>query len=330
MKCVRVILTLSLLAGLLGIAALAEKEPLLIYTSCPIDIMTQIEAAFEAANPAIDLEIYRSGTGTVTAKIAAELEAGNMLADLIFVADYATYEGYKAQDLLLAYDSPEAANLPEMLIDPDKCYYGARVFAMIIAYNTSLVADPPSRWSDLLDTEWSGQIVVADPQYSGSNVVTNAGLAMEYGLSYFRQLRANEVAIIKGNTKTATEVAAGAYLVSLTLDNMVRGMKAQGSPIDLVYPEDGAILLPSPIAIVKTSEHVDAAKKFVDYLLSAEGQQALVDIGNYVPARSDVAPPPGAPTLDELIAGCVDLGLDYLLATKDFYHDQFVRIVVEQ
>jgi len=324
------ILLVGLLVGSIGVTALAKKEKLLVYTSCPIDIMTQLEQAFEAANPDIDLEIYRSGTGTVTAKITTELEAGKVLADLIFVADYATYERYKALDLLLAYDSPEAVNLPEMLVDPDKCYYGARVFAMIIAYNTAQVTAPPTRWSDLLDTEWWGQIVVADPQYSGSNVVTNVGLALEYGLSYFRELRANEVVVIKGNTKTATEVAAGAFRVSLTLDNMVRGMKAQGSPIDLVYPEDGAILLPSPIAIVKTSEHVAAAKTFVDYLLSAEGQQVLVDIGNYIPARSDVAPPAGAPTLDELIAGSMDIGLDYLLNTKDFYLDQFVTIVIEE
>jgi len=323
------LLVVSLVVSI-GITALAVTEKLLIYTSCPIDIMTQIEQAFEAANPDIDLEIYRSGTGTVTAKIATELEAGKIFADLIFVADYATYEGYKAQDLLLAYDSPEAVNLPAVLVDPDKCYYGARVFAMIIAYNTARVTAPPTRWSDLLDSEWWGQIVVADPQYSGSNVVANVGLALEYGLSYFRQLRANEVVVIKGNTKTATEVAAGAYRVSLTLDNMVRNMKAQGSPIDLVYPEDGAILLPSPIAIVKTSEHVDAAKRFVDYLLSAEGQQALVDFGSYIPARSDVAPPAGAPTLDELIASSMDIGLDYLLDTKGFYLDQFVRIVIEE
>jgi iron(III) transport system substrate-binding protein len=119
-------------------------------------------------------------------------------------------------------------------------------------------------------------------------------------------------------------------MVGFTLDNMVRQMKAEGSPIDLIYPEDGAVLLPSPIAIIKTSEHIEAAKKFVDYVLSPAGQQALVDFGSYVPARADVAPPEGAPTLDELVAGSFDLPIGFLMATKDFYLDQFVKIMLEE
>lgn len=313
--------------GLLALPAVAEQEPLMVYTSCPLEIMTEIEKVFEAAHPEIDLQIYRSGTGTIVAKIAAEREAGKILADIVWVADYAYFETLKELGLLYPYDSPQAANLPAIFVDPDKCYYGARIFSMVIAYNTLLVDEPPQRWTDLLDPKWRGQIVSGNPQYSGSNVVATTALCLEYGLSYLRGLRENELAVVRGNSQAAAEIAAGAYMVGFTLDNIVRGMKAQGSPIDLVYPEDGAVFLPSPIGIIKTTEHLDAAKTFVDFVLSTAGQEALVTYGHYIPARPDVTPPPGTPTVDKIKV--MDLPLSFLLANKDFYTEQFIKILLE-
>jgi len=321
-------LTTVMLAGLLGLPALADKETLMVYTSCPIEIMTEIERVFEAAHPDIDVQVYRSGTGTITAKIAAEREAGKILADIVWVADYAYFESLKGLDLLYPYESPEAENLPSIFVDPDRCYYGARIFSMVIAYNTLLVDDPPRRWTDLLDKRWRGQVVTGNPQYSGSNVVATTALCLEYGLSYLKGLRGNEIAVVRGNSQAAAEIAAGAYMVGFTLDNIARGMKAQGSPIDLVYPEDGAVFLPSPIAIIKTSEHIGAAKTFVDFVLSPAGQEALVEYGSYIPARPDVAPPPDTPTVDQIHV--MDLPLSFLMANKDFYTDQFIRILLEE
>jgi len=321
-------LLVAVLAGLIALPALAEKETLMVYTSCPIEIMTEIERVFEAAHPEIDVQVYRSGTGTITAKIAAEREAGKILADIVWVADYAYFEGLKGLDLLYPYESPEAKNLPEIFVDPDRCYYGARIFSMVIAYNTLLVDDPPRRWTDLLDPKWRGQLVTGNPQYSGSNVVATTALCLEYGLSYLKGLRENEIAVVRGNSQAAAEIAAGAYMVGFTLDNIARGMKAQGSPIGLVYPEDGAVFLPSPIAIVKTSEHIEAAKTFVDFVLSPAGQEALVEYGSYIPARPDVAPPPDTPTVDQIHV--MDLPLSFLMANKDFYTDQFIKLLLEE
>lgn len=324
------ILLVGLLVGLFGLAALAEKEPLMIYTSVPIEIMTKIEEAFEAAHPDIDLQIYRSGTGKVTAKIAAEREAGRIQADLIWVADYSYFEQLKAADLLYAYESPQADKLLPAFVDKDHCYYAGRVICMVIAYNTTLVSpdEAPKTWEDLLDPRWSGLIAMGNPQYSGAVKVLVTALAHRYGIVYFEKLRANDIAIVKGNSKTAAEVAAGAYDVGVTLDYIVRNNKAQGSPIDLVYPEDGAAVIPSPIGIIKTSDHLGAAEKFLDFVLSPEGQQAIVEYGSFIPVRTDVPLPEGAPSLDELKV--LDVPLDYLMKNKDYYTDEFVRIVMEQ
>lgn len=324
-----IVLKVGLLAILMG-AGVVAKEPLLIYTSTPLEIMTEIEQIFEATYPNIDLQVFRSGTGKIAAKLAAEREAGKIQADLIWVAEYTYLEELKAEGLLYKYESPEAKNIPSLLVDKDGYYYGARIFALVIAYNTNLVKDPPQTWTDLLDPKWKGQIIIANPTYSGSNAIAAAVLGINYGLDYFHRLAANEPTVVQGNSQCVTEIAAGAYPVGVTLDNMVRNLKAQGSPIDLVYPKDGPIFLPSPIGIFATSEHIEAAKKFVDFVLSADGQRVLVEVGHYIPARMDVEGPAGTPTLEELVAMAMSAETEAILTNIDFYTQKFVEILLGQ
>lgn len=63
--------------------------------------------------------------------------------------------------------------------------------------------------------------------------------------------------------------------------------KADGEPVDIVYPAEGTVISPRPAAIIKTSPNVDNAKAFIDYLLSDEAQ-ALVAKAYLLPGRTDV------------------------------------------
>lgn len=322
------LLTLGGLMLLVGFG-LTARETVLLYTSVPIEIVTRLQRAFETAYPDIKLDIYRAGTGVIAAKIATEKEAGRILADLVWVADYTYLEDLKKQDLLYKYLPPEAASVPAALVDPDGYYAGGRVFTMVIAYNTNLVTDPPQRWTDLLDPKWKGELVTGNPEYSGSNVVAAAVLGMEYGLSYFHGLRENEMAVVRGNSEAAAAVIAGEYMVGLTLDNVVREQQALGLPIGMVYPEDGPIFLLSPVGIMSTSRSLEAAKTFAGYVLSVAGQQALVELGMYLPVRLDVPGPVGAPTLTDLMASVMPYTVREIEINKDFFSREYLRILVE-
>jgi len=308
---------------------LMARDTVLLYTSVPVEIITRLQRAFETANPDIRLDIFRAGTGVIRARIAAEREAGRIMADLVWVADYTYLEELKKLGLLYKYLPPEAANVPAVLVDPDGYYAGGRVFTMVIAYNTNLVTDPPRRWTDLLDPKWKGELVTGNPEYSGANVVAAAVLGMEYGLSFFYGLRANEMTAVRGNSEAAAAVIAGEFMVGLTLDNIVREQQARGLPIGMVYPEDGPIFLLSPVGILSTSQNLEAAKRFVSYILSVEGQQALVEFGMYLPTRLDVPGPVGAPTLTELMAMVMPYTIREIEANKDFFSREYVRILIE-
>ena len=66
------------------------------------------------------------------------------------------------------------------------------------------------------------------------------------------------------------------------------------------------LAIPSPLAILKGTGNITAAQAFVDHVLSKEGQETLVQRGNYVPARTDVDPPEGTPSADTVVKLAVD------------------------
>ncbi len=305
-----------------------SKTTIMLYTSMPTDIVSSLETAFEAKYPNIDLQFVRSGTGKIKTRIATEAEAGQIEADLIWVADFSYYEDLKEKGYLLKYESPEAKVIPGALKDPEGYYYGARIISEVIAYNTNLVTTPPQSWKDLLDPQWKDQIIIADATYSGAALVAMGALTTEYGLSYYRGLRANGTAVVSGHGGLTRSIASGEYMVGMTLDYMVRQQKAAGSPIDIVYPSDGAIAIPSPIAIVAATKRPEAAEKFVDYVLSAEGQKALVEMGSFIPVRPDVASPAGAPSLSQLVKNEMPVDYNYIRRNAEFLTQKFTEIML--
>jgi len=85
----------------------------------------------------------------------------------------------------------------------------------------------------------------------------------------------------------------------MVLDYMIYELQKSGAPVDFVWPTDGAVSIPSPVAITAGSKNIEAAKAFVDFTLSKKGQELLVKDG-VIPVRPDVAPPKGMPTADKI------------------------------
>jgi iron(III) transport system substrate-binding protein len=71
---------------------------------------------------------------------------------------------------------------------------------------------------------------------------------------------------------------------------MAFNAKAKGSPIDFIFPAEGLPAVTEPVAILKTTQNPAAARAFVDFILSDEGQKLAVSMG-YIPARRSVGMP---------------------------------------
>jgi iron(III) transport system substrate-binding protein len=276
---------------------------LMIYTSVPEPVINELKAEFEAAFPDLELEIFRAATSDVTARIEVEQQAGEVQADLIWVAEPSAYEGFKADDLLAPYAPPEDAPIPETFIDPDGFYVAGRVINMIVAWNTDELPEGLGDWPDLIEV---ADRAVFPPPTSGSVLAAAAALTDEFGDDFFERFEAAGGSQISSNGAARDALISGEFAAAGVLDYFIRQAKADGSPVDLVYPESGTVVIPSPIAMTASAQNPEGAKVFLDYLLSQEGQQAVVEIGGFYPVRDDVDAPEGAPTLDDLVKLEVD------------------------
>lgn len=274
----------------------AASGDVLIYTSVPENIINELAAVFEEVHPEINLEVFRATTGDVQARIATEQQAGGVQADLIWVAEPSAYESYKVDGLLAPTPPPEGAPIPEEFIDPDGFYVAGRVINMIVAWNTAAHPDGLEGWNDLLEVD---DAVFPSPG-SGAALAAIKGIRDEIDSDFFRTFADQGGTQVASNGAARDALISGEFGAAGVLDYMIRAAKAEGSPVDLIYPASGTVVIPSPIAITADASNPDAARVFVDFLLSQEGQQTVVEVGSFYPARTDIEPPEGAPPLEEI------------------------------
>ena len=257
------------------------KQNVMLYSSLKDSQLAAIKEGFMKKYPNIIMDYYTAGTGNVMTKLATEQQAGGISADIIWVGDPTNYIDFKAQGLLLPYDSPEAAAIPNKFKDPDRMYMSARLIMLGFVYNTNLVKGDqiPHRWEDLLQPEFKDYVAMTDPTTSGTTLFTVAGLVQhpDYGWDFFEKLKANGVKLENGSSGVVNKAAAGEYKVSVGVDYIARTVMAQGATIGFVYPENDIPIIESPIAIIKNTKNPEAAKKLYDYIISEEGQSVLLE-----------------------------------------------------
>lgn len=264
----------------------------MLYSTLKEAQLTAIKEAFTKKYPKISFDYYAAGAGTVMTKIATEAQAGQNGCDIVWVGEPTNIMTLKQQGILMPYESPEADKIPDEYKDPDNTYIGARLVVMGIAYNTALVsdADAPTKWEDLLNDTFTDQIVLTDAVESGTMAYALGALVQndKYGWDFFEKLKSKQHAVLNSSsTGTHNDVAAGAYKATIGVDYITQTLSDAGSTIKFVYPEEDAIVIPGPMAIMKNTKNEAAAKAFYDWMISAEGQQVLADAGA-TPIRTDV------------------------------------------
>lgn len=289
-------------------AAVAQPATISLYTSEPEAKIQQIIDAFNELHPQITVEVFRAGTGDLTARIESEKAAGGIQADVLLAADAGTFEGYAAEDLLLGYTPSDIVSIDPEVVDPEGFYTGTRIIPTVIAYNTTLVTEPPASWAALTDAEWAGTIALPNPDVSGAAAYNAAVWYQDAALgeAWLERLAANEPVVLDSNGPVSQAVAAGSQPIGVVVDYLVRDLAAQGSPVAVSYPSEGVPYISQPVGIFANTDEEAASKLFVDFLLSAEGQAIAVE-QNYLPVRGDVGTPEGAPALDELATLAPDL-----------------------
>lgn len=298
------------------------------YTSQPDVDAEQLITAFNELYPDVNVSVFRSGTEEVISKVQAEEQAGDVQADVLLVADAVTFESLKEQDMLLSYKSDETDEIPENFVDPDGTYTGTKVMSTALVVNTEQVTDIPTSWNVLTDPNSNGMTIMPSPLYSGA-AAYNLGVLTRhdaFGWDFYEAIKANDTTITEGNGAVLKAVASGEKSYGMVVDFIVARAELEGSPVKLVYPEDGVPVITEPIGIMKNTENENAAKAFVDFVLSEDGQKLAAEIG-YTPIRTGVEAPEGLKTIDEMAV--LDAEIEELYTNREADKEQFNQLFGE-
>ncbi len=277
-----------LTAGILSVpfGALAAEGKLVVVTSYPPDTTETVKKAFEQKHPGIQVEMLKKKT-TAGIKYLQET-AGNNTSDLFWASAPDAFEVLKGDNLLQKYQV-KVTGIPEKvgafpINDPDGYYKGFAASGYGIMWNTRYLKAKklpvPKTWDDLAKPVYHGHVGMSAPSRSGTTHLTVEtvlqGEGWEKGWAQWKA--------IAGNFKTVTErsfgvpdgVNSGQFGVGIVIDFFGLSSQASGFPVDFVYPPV-TTLVPANIAIVKNAPNREAASAFIEYLLSPEGQEVLLD-----------------------------------------------------
>ena len=261
----------------------ARKEGKVVwYTSVDVRAAERIARAFEAKYPGVAVQVERSGAERNFQRLAQEYGSGIKVADAIESSDASHFIVWKKQGWLAPYVPEDVAkHWPAEHKDPDGTYATWRATFACVGYNTKLVKpeDVPKSYADLLDPKWAGKMVKAHPGYSGTILTATFAIARDIGWEFFEKLAKQRVMQVQSAADPPKKLAAGERQVMADgSEAMLHQVKEEGNPIAPIYPTEGTPAITGPAGVAKDAPHPNAARLYVSFLLSVEGQQLVVDV----------------------------------------------------
>lgn len=282
--------------GTVGTATDTPEGEVWIYTSMYQSVIDVLDPLVRERLPGVDPHWFQAGSEKVAQRVEAEWASGGTPACLLMTSDPFWYARLDQQGHLQPYLAPNVLEIDRALVDPQGAWVTSRLSLVVMAANESLV-DRPRRFGDLAAPEWKDRVTVPDPLASGTAFTWLAFVVRDHGWPLVDGLARNGLVAAGGNSAVLGRVETRERPVGvLLLENL---LAAPGSPAEAVFPEDGAVLVPGPIALTTDCRNPTAAKAIYDLVLSPEGQAVIVG-GNMYAALPSMPPPTGAPALDTI------------------------------
>src|SRR5260221_3075140 len=251
----------------------------------------------------IKVNVVRTTAQVAYQRLLQDLKNNQIVCDVFSSTDVGHYVRLKAEGKLEKY-MPETASkiLPQFQnFDPDGYYHTTSAGLVVLPYNPAKVKpeEAPKKWTDLQDIKWKGKVSIGHPGFSGYVGTWVLMMKNLYGWSYFDKLEQNKPQIGRSINDTVTALNAGERQVAAGADGSTLFSAARGNPLAVSYPSDGSVLIIAPSAIMKGTKHPNAARLFMEYLLSVEA--AKINAKHFaIPFRPGGPAPPGARPLTEI------------------------------
>lgn len=295
------------MAGCGGSDEADDSRTLTVYSGREEELVAPLFDRFEE-DTGIDVEVRYGDSAELAATIAEE--GDNSPADVFFAQDPGSLGA--VGDLLAKLPSTTLARVADDLRDSDGRWVGTSGRARVIVYNTDALSEDevPDSVYDLTDPKWKGRIGIAPTNASFHAFVTAMRLdaGEERTRQWLEDLKKNDPMFYEKNTPIVEATASGE--IDLGLVNhyylyLVQAEQGSDAPIANKYlPGDdpGALVSVAGAGVLASSDDVDAAERFVEFLLSDESQRFYTDEAEEaeIPLVDGIDPREGVPSLDEL------------------------------
>ena len=282
---IRSALSVLIVALLIGTTAHAQTTVTVI-TSFPKELTAAYQQAFERRNPGVKVEILNKGTSAGVAYVR-EARPGER-PDVFWASAPDAFEVLAKDKLLVKFD-PRIKGIPEKIgnypvNDPQGYYRGQALAGYGIMWNTRYLKanklPEPREWVDLVRPAYFGHLAISSPSRSGTTHLTVEtilqGEGWDKGWAQILQISGNSAAITERSFGVPDGVSNGQFGIGLVIDFFGLAAKNSGFPVEFVYPSVTSIV-PANIGLVNGAKNPDMGKRFIQFTLSPEGQELLLD-----------------------------------------------------
>jgi iron(III) transport system substrate-binding protein len=271
----------------------AKKEgKLVFYTANFTEVEQEVIKAFNKRFPFVRVEMIRAPGGQLITRVKTEAAAGKLSADIVDHSDRGLM--LELVDLFQDYAPPNAADyLPAVLVSP-KLWPRATI-GWSIAYNTELVKNPPKSWADLTKPEYGkgmiGQVIAPSGGTTWTRVLFERKVL---GDDYWAKQAATKPQLYPSGAPASDALVRGEVSIAVLLYNIVWTKKRDGAPVEIFFPPEGVPVNPYASGIPKTAANPNAAKLFLNWCLSEEGQTFMIkELGNLTSLKTPPVYPEG-------------------------------------
>src|SRR5580693_2866914 len=260
------------------IAAAKAEGKLVFYTANFAEIEQVTIKEFNKRFPEIKVEMVRAPGGQLITRVKTEAAAGKLIADVVDHSDRALMQ--PLEDLFQDYAPPNAADYdPAALISPKLWPRITPIWS--IAYNTELVKAPPKSWWDLTKPENDKKTSQVFAQSGGTTWTRVMFERQVLGEDYWARQAATHPVLYPSGAGMSDAMVRGEVAMGPLLYNVIYQKQKDGAPIQIFFPPEGSPVNPYATGIPKTAAHPNAAKLFLNWCLSKEGQTFMIkELGN--------------------------------------------------
>ena len=261
------------------------ENRLVIVTSFSKDVTEPFRQAFQKKYPGTNVEVQNRNTAAAVTFIR---ETRQNPPDIMWASAPDAFAVLKKDSLLQKY-AAQAQGIAQKvgsypINDPEGFFLGFAASGYGIMYNTRYLRannlPPPKEWDDLKKAIYFGHVGFSAPSRSGTSHLTVEtilqGEGWEKGWATLLEIGGNLQQVSDRSFGVPDAVNSGQYGIGIVIDFFGLSAKASGFPVEFVYPTVTAIV-PANVGIIANARNQKAAQAFVEFLLSDEGQQILLD-----------------------------------------------------